>query len=358
MTPQELTTLLYQSGALTTGSVVDIQIAEDAAFNSEVRFLHVRYSDDATPSLPTALVSKRNVDADWGREAGRREIMFYRLIGEHADRFPMIIPFYVAEYDPATGDSLLVMQDLSATHQPPVTREQQIHLQGVPAEATLRDIVITLATFHAAWWEHPQLALFRNGYCQDAEHFLRHSEEWAQNWQACVDAEGEWLPEDAMQDMTQINRLYPQLWERFLAGRYPAHRQLTLTHGDAYPCNFLAPRIEGAGPIYMMDWQSPYADFGARDIARLLVPFWTPEQRHENDRERSMMRLYLATLQRQGVVGYAWEQFLDDYRWALIEIAQQTIWDHANGSDRDYWWPKLQTILSAIREHDCLRLVR
>ncbi len=145
MTPHELTMLFYKAGALKQGNVIEVETTENEAFNSHVQHLIVRYSADAVPHLPSALVSKQNVEADWGREAGRSEVAFYRLIAQDAQRFPMIIPHVVATYDEQTGDSLLLLQDLSATHHPPITRQQQINLEGMPAETTL------LALHDAEW---------------------------------------------------------------------------------------------------------------------------------------------------------------------------------------------------------------
>ena len=49
MTPHELTALLYQAGALKQGSVIEVQITENEAFNSHVQHLKVSYSPDVTP---------------------------------------------------------------------------------------------------------------------------------------------------------------------------------------------------------------------------------------------------------------------------------------------------------------------
>ncbi|BCL78752.1 hypothetical protein ccbrp13_12170 [Ktedonobacteria bacterium brp13] len=137
MTPRDLTMMLSQAGALQRGSVIEVHTTENGAFNSHVHHLMVSYLPDATPPLPSALVLKQNVATEWGRENGRREVAFYRLLAKDAQRFPMIIPYVVANYDVSTGDSLLLLQDLSATHHPPMTRQQQIQHEAMPVETTL-----------------------------------------------------------------------------------------------------------------------------------------------------------------------------------------------------------------------------
>ncbi|GAC1633540.1 MAG: phosphotransferase [Ktedonobacteraceae bacterium] len=360
MTPHELTMLLYQAGALQQGSVIEIQTTKNEAFNSHVQHLKVSYSPNAIPQLPAELVLKKNVPTDWGREAGRSEVAFYRFIAQYAQRFPMIIPHVVATYDEQTGDSLLLLQDLSATHHPPITRQQQIQHEGMPAETTLHQIVATLATFHAVWWEHPQLGtspLELDADFQDEEHFRDYCLEIDQNWQSCLAAEGNWLPQDVVYDIGEMTRLLPGIWERYLAKRFPTRHQLTFLHTDAYLANFLVPRTDEAGIVYMMDWQLPYIGIGAFDLVIMCASFWTSAQRQENEREETMLRLYLATLHAHGVTNYTWDQLLEDYRLMIIIFLQMAIWDQTNGSSRDYWWPKLQCLLSAARDLDCRSLL-
>jgi len=360
MTPHELTALLYQAGTLQQGSVTEIQTTENEAFNSHVQHLFVSYSPDAVPQLPAELVLKKNVPTDWGREAGRSEVAFYRLIAQDAQRFPMIISHVAATYDEQTRDSLLLIQDLSATHHLPVTRQQQIQLEGVPAETTLHQIVATLATFHAAWWEHPQLGTYPielDADFQDEEHFRDYCLEIEQNWQSCLATEGNWLPQDVVYDISAMTRLLPGAWERYLAKRFPTRHQLTFLHTDAYLANFLVPCTDETGTVYMMDWQSPYIGIGAYDLVLMCASFWTSAQRHENRREETMLRLYLATLHAHGVTNYTWDQLLEDYRLMIIIFLQGAIWDQTNGSLRSYWWPKLQCLLSAARDHHSLSLL-
>ena len=363
MTPQELTKLLHQSGSLQQGSVIDIQTTENEAFNSHIQHLKVSYSPDAAPQLPTELVLKKNVPTDWGREAGRSEVAFYQFIVQYAHRFPMIIPHVVATYDEQTGDSLLLLQDLSATHHPPVTRrltaQQIVQQEEMPSEATLHQIVETLAAFHAAWWEHPQLGtspLELDSDLQDEEHFLDYCQWLDQNWQSCLAAEGHWLSQDVVSDISEILRLLPRAWERYLARRFPTRHQITFLHTDAYLVNFLVPRAYEGGRIYMLDWQGPFAGMGAFDLVIMCASFWTAEQRHENKREENMLRHYLAALHRHSVT-YTWDQLLEDYRLMLMLFLQVAIWDQTNGSVRSYWRPKLQCLLSAARDHDSLSLL-
>ena len=365
MSPAELTELLYQEKSLQRGRVLEVQITENEAFNSQIQHLKVSYSPDAVPQLPAELVLKKNVPADWGKEAGRLEVEFYRFIAQDAYRFPMIVPHVVARYDEQTGDSLLLLQDLSTTHHPPVTRrltaEQTTRLDDAPSDSTLYQIVETLAAFHAAWWEHPQLGtppLELDSDLQDEEHFRDYCQWLDKNWQSCLAAEGHWLPQDVVSEISEILRLLPGAWERYLARRFPTRHQLTFLHTDAYLANFLVPRTDEAGSVYMLDWQGPFGGIGAFDRVMMCASFWTSVQRQENKREETMLRRYVSALHAHGVTNYTWDQLLEDYRLMILIFLQVAIWDQTNGSVRDYWWPKLQCLVSAARDLDCVSLLQ
>ena len=192
---------------------------------------------------------------------------------------------------------------------------------------------------------------------QDEEHFRDYCLEMEQNWQSCLAAEGTWLPQDVVYDISEITRLLPGMWERYLAKRFPTRHQVTFLHTDAYLANFLVPRTDEAGTVYMMDWQLPYGGIGAFDLVTMCAPFWTSAERKENKREETMLRLYLATLHAHGVTNYTWDQLLEDYRLMIIIFLQVAIWDQTNGAVRDYWWPKLRCMVSAARDFDCLSLL-
>lgn len=130
-------------------------------------------------------------------------------------------------------------------------------------------------------------------YCQEIVH----------HWQSCLAAESDRLPQDVVRHMSEMVRLLPRAWERYFFKRLPTRRQLIAIHCDAYLANFLTPRIEGAGRVSMMDWQSSYAGIGGVDRVIMGASFWTPAQYHENKLEEPMLRRYLATPRQLEPVG-------------------------------------------------------
>ena len=140
-----------------------------------------------------------------------------------------------------------------------------------------------------------------------------------------------------------------------LIPRFAGGGNLTLRHGDAYFANFLCARR--ADDAVLVEWQSPEADHPGIDLALLLASFWTPDQRHEQSRERRCLRLYHRTLRNSGVSVYTWDDLLTDYRAGLLYWLLMPLQDAADGSPPSYWLPKLHCRAPAAREWNCLDLV-
>jgi len=352
-----LTAVLRDADVLRQGEVTAVENEVSKAFNSHTSHLFLSYSADASPGVPTRLVLKRNVQEDWGVEAGADEVKFYSLVMSLRDHPPVIAPCYAAAYDEESGNSYLLLQDLSATHMPPVTRDQQISIvEGVPPDRYIESVVDALAQVHAYWWEHPLLktGVFEVGYwSRNTERFGEYLQRRTIGWKDLVDNEGAWFPDDLRELYEQVLAHLPRYWERYVEPRFRAQTNLTLVHGDAYFANFLCPREQGTGATYLLDWQSYSFDIGGDDLVNLCATFWTPEQRREGQREERMLRRYYSVLQSCGVHNYAWDDLLTDYKMGLVFWILMPVEDRYGGSSRDYWWPKMQCLVAAFREWGC-----
>jgi thiamine kinase-like enzyme len=362
ITPEWLTAVLREAGVLRQGTVMQIESEAINAFNSETCRLSLRYSADAAPDAPTRLILKRNIAARRGVEDGIEEVKFYTLVASLPDHPDIIVPCYAAAYDETSGHSYLLLQDLSATHRPPVTREQQIGLvEWVPSAADLEAVVEALAQLHAYWWEHPLLETdrFVIGYwLRTRDRFEQYLQRRTASWGRLMAQNSDWFPDDLRARYEWVLARLPRHWETYLAPRFRTRQRLTLTHGDSYFANFLCPRPSATGPTYILDWQSPSFDIGGYDLANLCAPFWTPEQRHENQREVMALRRYHAALQARGVNDYTWDDLVSDYQIGLIFWLLMPVQDGADGSRKDYWWPKMQCLVAAFRDWRCEALLK
>src|SRR5215831_4226104 len=158
VTPEWITLVLRQSGILGQGAVQTLEWEPTGAFNSATSRLRVQYDTLMPAEAPTQLILKRNLAHEWARTAGIEEVRFYTLIASLADHPPVTPACYRATFDETTQESYLLLQDLSATHRPPLTREQIVGgMDAVPADADIAAVVGTLAKIHAYWWDHPLL---------------------------------------------------------------------------------------------------------------------------------------------------------------------------------------------------------
>jgi thiamine kinase-like enzyme len=360
ITPDWLTTVLQQAGVLRQGNVTQVEGEKTAAFNSVTSRLIMQYSADAAADAPTRLILKRNAPTAWGIEDGAEEVKFYTLMASLPDHPGIIVPCYAATYDKQSGDSYLLLQDLSATHRPPLTRDQQISLEGVPSAADLAGVVEALAQLHAYWWEHPLLETdtFVIGYwSRTRDRFEQYLQRRTTSWNRLMAQEGDSFPPDLRALYERVLARLPQHWERYVEPRFRSRQRLTLIHGDSYFANFLCPKPPASGPTYILDWQSPGFDICGHDLANLCAPFWTPEQRYENQREEQALRRYHATLQALGVNDYAWDDLVTDYQIGLIFWLLMPVQDGADGSRKDYWWPKMQCLVAAFQDWRCEELL-
>ena len=361
ITPTWLTIVLRQAGFLTDGRVLTVTSAGTDAFNSRTRRLQLHYSNGVSPGVATRMILKRNVLEPWGIEAGIAEVKFYQAAMTLDPAPPALVPCYAAAYDPACGDSYLLLQDLSETHVPPITRDQQISMvNNMPAAANIEQVTETLAQHHAYWWNHPLLATetFSIGYwTRNADRFGQYLQRRQKAWESLRADEASWFPDD-LRDLYEGTFAHLRHhWETYLEPRFRTKTDLTLIHADAYFPNFLCPKHSPDDATYLIDWQSPVIDIGGYDLANLCATFWTTEQRREAQRERKILQHYHTTLQARGVTHYTWEDLIADYQTGLIYWLLVPVQDRYDGSSRDYWWPKMQCLVAAFREWRCTELL-
>lgn len=361
ITPEWLTAVLRQSRVLRSGKVRAVEQETTGAFNSHTSRLFLRYSPDATPEAPIRLILKQNTQEAWAKEAGMEEVKFYRLVASLQDHPAVVVPCHAAAYDEPSGNSYLLLQDLSETHRLPVTRDQQIAIvEGVPPAVYIEAVIDTLARMHAYWWDHELLGTdrFDIGYwSRNAERFGQYLQRRRTAWESLIANEKAWFPNDLRELYEQVLARLQRHWEQYLEPRFHTRTNLTLIHGDAYFANFLCPKNPGTGATYLLDWQSPSFDIGGYDLANLCAAFWTPQQRHEEQREEKALRRYHTVLRAHGVNNYSWDDLLTDYQTGLIFWLLMPVQDRHDGSSKEYWWPKMQCLVAAFQEWHCEKLL-
>lgn len=328
--------------------VGQVTARENPAFNSLVRHLDVEYFNDG--DLPRKLLVKLNRNHD-----GQNETQFYRL-AEGMD-VPMIPRCLGTDYDAQSGLSYLVLEDLSETHSPPVTREQLKSLNGMPATEHMSSIMDCIAQFHAAFWEHPQFVTIPDTtemrwWYRDEEFHTQHVERRQREWSRFVELYKDEVPREWLSLGEAALGKLPQLFEDRIKPRLISKRALTMSQGDCYLSQFLVPRA-GSGGAYLIDFQDACVNFPVYDLVYMLATFWTREQRRSQ--EEPLLRSYQQTLHQRGIT-YDWDQLCDDYRLCLSYMLFDAVWNATSGSSPEYWKPKMQCLVDAYQDWGCAAL--
>jgi hypothetical protein len=358
LTPQWLTEVLRREGVLLAGSVVAIDKQPNSAFNSHTLHLTPIYSETQPGNAPARLLLKCSLPQAWAKRAGAREVGFYQMVQTLPDHPPVIVRCYDAVYDIAPdgeiGDSHILLDDLSESHVIPGPRDKQITLvDNLPTDDHLTQAVDALARFHAYWWQHPLLGIGAarlGAWCSDAEHFADETTRRRHAWVDLIANETEALPSQVTAIYERILVQLPYLWQTYFQPRLATFKDLTLTHGDSYLANFLCPRPGQQGNSYIIDWQGPEVYLGASDLVTMCATFWTREQRAESERELNVLRHYYRTLLENGVRGYAWEDLVRDYQYAIVDWLLVAVQDRLDGAGKSYWWPKMQCLIAAYED--------
>jgi hypothetical protein len=360
ITPQWLSEVLRESGALPRGDVLTCVSTDGGAHNS--RLAHVKLTvnseagnSDARLSLPTRLVVKQNLDTPWAIDAGRQEVAFYTAMRELDERPPAIVPCLAAGIHTPAGDSFLILVDVSATHRESVSRDDLIRF-ALPTPRDAHRVTDALATMHAYWWERPVPEVPVAFWSRDRGRWDAYLERRGRSWTKVLSSNPS-LPSRVVRFYDWLLARLSTYWERDLQARIDVGRALTLVHGDSYFANFLCPHLPNRNDVYLVDWQSPGFDIGADDLVNLLATFRTREQRLEEGWEIRLVRRYHERLTTCGVKGYSLEDLYEDYQRALITWVLVPVQDAADGSDYTYWFPKMQHLMDAFDDWDCERLL-
>jgi hypothetical protein len=314
--------------ALLGYTIADFHIRGIDTINSRAARVDLVYSEKAEDA-PHSIFIKLN----WEGE-GEYEHRFYQQ--EKGDYFPRC---YANAFDKATGDSHLILQDLSQTHHAPVSREALIELRAVPPIHDMERIIDAVAQMHSNHWEDKAEWAIPH-YFESAEGFARRMQKYQDDW-AAFKAKGFEIPKNWHGYYEQSLEVLPVLWETHFAPRFESHRQLTLIHGDCYLSQFL---INGDS-VYMADFDSVGFSLPTDDLIYLMVNFWTRQQRAEH--EQAMLRRYLYTLNQ---ANYRWENLVEDYRAMLHFRIFHAVWDAVVGSSELYWRNKMTCLIEAYED--------
>lgn len=295
ISPEWLTQVLIQCGALRTGKVtaVEQKIIGTGKMGDNIR-LSLTYSGDN--DAPASLVAKLPAADETARGmagalgAYHKEVMFYRELAQLSD---MSTPkIYLALVDDSGSNFIILMEDLA-----PAEPGSQLVGES-PRHA--RQALIEAAKLHASFHDNDEL-LSKDFISQtDADGAAFGQELLQQNWPGFIARFGHDLSEQCIAFGDQ----YVASHAKWVVG-YQGPK--TLIHGDFRTENLL---FSGNARATAVDWQTLMKSCGLADVAYFLGGSMTTEDRREHEQE--LVEYYRQCLQDAGVSCSAdscWQQY-------------------------------------------------
>jgi aminoglycoside/choline kinase family phosphotransferase len=301
ITPNWLTTALRQARTITTARVTTAdltRIGEDEGFTGGSLYLIKLQYDRTEASAPTTLIAKLSPTNPEMRAimgaANQREAVFYQTLAT-----PQNLPVphcYHADFDPQTGASILLLQDLSGF------RTVSFTSGCGPTDA--KHVIEALAKIHAQWWNSPKLAPLSGAAIIEEFPF---SKLWA-DYPAKVKSllQNIELPKSFLKLGDHIARNQTAIFTKLLETA-----PITCLHRDIQIDNVMFDAGKANTGAILLDWQLSGKGRGAYDMAYFLISSLDPAQRRNS--ERSLVAHYHAQLLRAGITDYSLPQCWADY---------------------------------------------
>lgn len=299
LTPEWLTGALRWSGALGEDRRVESASVTAVGTGQMGDSLRCWLTYDGPTDAPDSVVAKLPAADETSRATGvtmrsyEKEVGFYSLL---ADRVGIRTPAcHVAEIEVATGEFVLLLEDMAPAHQ-----GDQLAGTSPDIAAVVLDEAVKL---HAPPIADPSLRALEvfSGRDEQAYEFLAMM--MSGLWPGWVERYADRLDDDVL-----------AMGERFIAGirRYYGQVPLleTIVHGDFRLDNMLFATADGADPVTVVDWQTVSVGDGLSDVSYFLGAGLTIDDRRSH--ERDLVTGYLDRLAAEGVrieADEAWDRY-------------------------------------------------
>jgi hypothetical protein len=310
LTSEWLTAQLRAAGAVKTAAVTGfstVPVGEGIGMLG-ILVRVVPIYDRVEPGAPGSLIAKFATPVEGNRAVAmafhiyEREILFYRLIAPTVSaRAPRC---FGCEIDPATGDSFLLLEDLSAYR----TGDQ---VEGCSA-AEAMGIIDAFVPLHVSFWgrtDDPVLGWVP--HIDGETQIAGISAGCAAGWDPCVERFGHVMADEIKAARDRFVAAVPELH------RMMGRRAQTLIHGDVRLDNMMFGTSPGQHTVVLLDWALTIST-GLQDLAYLLSQNVTTQERRAHETE--LVEYYHRKLQELGIGGYSIEQCWADYRVAVLYL--------------------------------------
>lgn len=307
LTAEWLTTALRQSGAITQTKVTSFATEPlgDGGITGQLARLGLNYNGHEEDS-PQSLIAKFPATDEAVRNTFRghyiREVRFYQELDPKVTlRTPRC---YHSALDENRLEFVLLLEDLA----PARSGDWVAGCTVDQAELAIGHI----ATFHATWWESPELSRIEWLPKPNPASFAQSQERYQQQWQPFLDKMAGRLPDKLVTVGERVGEHYISIMEQL---HQPPQ---TVIHNDYQLGNLFLDASGSGGPLVVIDWQTVAIGLGTIDLACLLGGNIDPQIRSAN--EMRLLRTYHTILMENGVQEYSFDQCLNHYQLAMLRM--------------------------------------
>lgn len=307
--------------------------------------LAIDYADRA--GAPASVCVKSNWESHAAKSLGTG---IFAMEGHFYAQMRPLLPLpaprcHFADFDDATGQSVLVMEDIAAAG-------GTFNTNGDPLSAAAMAVAFdSLAHLHSCWWGDDALAQFAwlltsmapgtvDGVMYDVLEPRIHSFAARPNRAA-------FLPDWYKRDPARLRRLYAALCAWETARTDPR----CVIHGDTHLGNSYN---DPSGKLCWLDWQLLRRGHAIRDISYFIVGSLTIEERRAH--EKDLIAGYLDRLAARGIAAPSFAEAWDEHRrWSIYSLVAWLGTDDA-WQKGDACAASTERCFAAIADHDTLAL--
>jgi hypothetical protein len=296
-------------GGATVTAVDAVVIGDGVGFLGEVARLHLQYDAPSASSTHT-LISKIPTTNEGFKTIGNTFGLYlkeHRFYAHIADRITIDVPIaYVNACDHDAEHYVLVLQDMA----PRRSGNQLAGCSREEAEVALRSI----ASFHATWWNHPQLEDFRDWLPAAGDPFFDATRDALAPGLDRLEASfAHWVQPEVIAIGRRLLGQFDEILDGTL-GREPT----TFLHGDFRLDNMMFDTTADGIAFTLLDWQLPFRGNPMNDVVYFLVGNLDVGLRRA--REDELLHVYHDELVRCGASDYTFAQCHDDYRFCGLTL--------------------------------------
>ena len=307
--------------------------------------------DRPAPGAPQTLIAKFPSDVPTNREVGvtyrlyEREVNFYTRVRPQIEGLAAPECFG-GQYEPATGDSFLLLEDLAAYR----VGDQVVGCTAAEAMEIL-DAVIPL---HARYWNRIDDPLLEGmTKVDDPDQMAGIAAGCAAGWDPCVEMFPEAMPDEIRAVQERFTGSVPELHR--MVGRLVQ----TVIHGDLRLDNMMFGDTPDLRPVVLLDWTLTKTS-GLHDVAYLVSQNVDLAERRAHEAE--IIEHYHGGLVEHGVEGYSLAQCWADYRLVVLHLFAYAIviagtLDPSNERGAAFMRQLLHRSSSAVMDHGLLALL-